>query len=271
MLKLMLITADEDMAADAQAAGVDRIFLDLEYINKLERQMGRNTFITGHKIEDVARLRRVLRASELLVRVNPINPNSESEIDTVIADGADIVMLPMVVDTDDVRQFVAMVGGRARACLLLETAQALARLEDILAVDGVDEVYIGLNDMHSSMKLTFMFELLSGGIVEYMAEKMNARGILFGFGGIARIGEGILPSDKILAEHYRLGSGMVILSRAFRSEVGKNAGQINLKEEITKIRDRERELMCWREDQFAKNRQDVKARVALIVAKTANW
>ena len=42
----------------------------------------------------------------------------------------------------------------------------------------------------------------------------------FGFGGIARIGEGDLPSDNILGEHVRLGSQSVILSRTFKGVVG---------------------------------------------------
>lgn len=43
--------------------------------------------------------------------------------------------------------------------------------------------------------------------------------IPFGFGGIARIGEGDLPSDYILGEHVRLGSTSVILSRTFKGMV----------------------------------------------------
>lgn len=265
MMKLMLITADEQMARQAQAAGVDRIFIDLEYINKSERQMGRNTFLSHHRIEDVARLKKALGAAELLVRVNPIHPNLKSEVDRVIADGADIIMLPMVMDAGDVRQFVALAGGRAKVCLLLETAQALARLEDILAVDGVDEIYIGLNDLHIGMKLTFMFELLSGGIVEYMAGKIRSRGLPFGFGGMAKIGEGMLPAEIILGEHYRLGSEMVILSRTFRNETGDQTGPIDLNAEIAKIRARERELASWTAAQFAENKQRVKTCVDQIV------
>lgn len=92
MMKLMLLTADPAFAAQAQDAGVDRIFLDLEYINKIERQMGRNTVISHNSVDDVAKLRRVLDRSDLLVRVNPINPSLKAEVDRVIADGADIVM-----------------------------------------------------------------------------------------------------------------------------------------------------------------------------------
>jgi hypothetical protein len=270
MMKLMLITADETMARDAQAAGVDRIFIDLEYINKSERQIGRNTFISHHKVEDVARLKKVMSTGELLVRVNPVHPNLKTELEAVIAGGADVVMLPMVVDAEDVREFVALVAGRVRVCVLLETPQALVRLDDILAVPGIDEVYVGLNDLHIGMKLTFMFELLSGGIVEYMAGKFKARGLPFGFGGMAKIGEGMLPAENILGEHGRLGSEMVILSREFRNEVGGRVGPVNLKEEVAKVRAKEREQAGWSPAQFAENKMKVKAGVDNVVEQIAS-
>lgn len=265
MMKLMLLTADPAFAAQAQDAGVDRIFLDLEYINKIERQMGRNTVISHNSVDDVAKLRRVLDRSDLLVRVNPINPSLKAEVDRVIADGADIVMLPMVIDADDAQRFVEMVGGRAKVCLLLETSQALVRMDDFLEMGGVDEIYIGLNDLHISLGLKFMFETLSGGIVEYMAKKAKARNIPFGFGGIAKIGEGMLPADYILGEHYRIGSTSAILSRTFRNETGGAHDPLDLKMEIEKIRSREREIASWTPEQFEENRIFVRNCVNKIV------
>ena len=151
MINLMLLTADPVFAAKAQDAGVDRIFLDLEFINKIERQQGRNTYISPYSLEDIPPLRRVLDTAQLLVRVNPIHPHSKTEIDRVIEAGADILMLPMVVDRDDVERFIDMVGGRARTCPMIETAQAMARLDDIIEVNGIDELFIGLNDLHISL------------------------------------------------------------------------------------------------------------------------
>ena len=53
-----------------------------------------------------------------------------------------------------------IVNKRVKTCLLLETSQALCRLDDILTLEGIDEIHIGLNDLHLSMGLDFMFELL---------------------------------------------------------------------------------------------------------------
>lgn len=268
-LKLMILAAEPDAAAEAQNAGVDRIFYDLEYIGKAERQQGRNTVKSNNNIDDIPPVRKVVTTSELLVRTNPIHAYSKTEVDKAIDYGADILMLPMVIDHHDVEQYVEMVNGRAKVCIMIETAASMARLDKILAVKGVDEVFIGLNDLHISMGLHFMFELLSGGLVEYIANKCNNVGMPFGFGGIARIGEGDLPSDYILGEHVRLGSQSVILSRTFKGVVGvdANAHEINLKEEVDKVRSRMTEISMWSVDAFVDNQKKIIESVDKVLFK----
>ena len=266
-MKLMLLTGDPKFAQKAEKCGIDRIFIDLEYINKSDRQKGRNTYMTRNTVDDVLPMREALTKAELLVRVNPINPLSQTEIDAVCAAGADLIMLPMAMDAEDVATFVKLVGGRAKTVPMIETAQAMARLDDILTVDGIDELYIGLNDLHIGLGLSFMFEPLSGGLMDYMAQKIKAKGIPFGFGGMAKIGEGMLPAEKILAEHYRLGSSSVILSRTFRNEVdGEGKPLLNLEEEIAKIRAEEEMLSHWRAENFEENRIEVRNTVKKIVS-----
>lgn len=268
-LKLMILAAEPDSVAEAQAAGIDRIFYDLEYIGKSERQHGRNTVKSNNSIDDIPAVRKVVTSSELLVRTNPIHAYSKAEIDKAIEYGADVLMLPMVIDHHDVEQYVEMVNGRAKVCIMIETAASMARLDKILAVKGVDEIFVGLNDLHISMGLRFMFELLSGGLVEYIADKCNKAGMPFGFGGIARIGEGDLPSDYILGEHVRLGSESVILSRTFKGVVGvdANAHVINLKEEVDKVRNRLVDISKWSESEFYENQVRIKDSVEKVLNK----
>ena len=266
MMKLMLLTGDPIFAQKAEKCGVDRIFIDLEYINKVDRQKGRNAYMTRNTVEDVLPMRKAITKAELLVRVNPINPLSEKEIDAVCDAGADLIMLPMAFDAEDVKNFVQLVKGRAKTVPMIETAQAMARLDDILAIDGVDEIYIGLNDLHIGLGLSFMFEPLSGGLMDYMADKIKAKNIPFGFGGMAKIGEGMLPAERILAEHYRLGSSSVILSRTFRNEVDEEGKPLlNLAEEIAKIRTEEAKISEWSAQAFEENRVQVKDTVKRIV------
>ena len=152
--------------------------------------------------------------------------------------------------------------------MLLETPQSMVRIDDILDVQGIDEIHIGLNDLHLGMGLDFMFELLSGGVVEYLSRKITDKGIKFGFGGVARLGQGMLDASLILSEHFRLNSSMVILSRDFKGyteayeEIINN---INLKDEIRKIDD----YMCSLNEKdmvfFIKNKELLKEKVNHLI------
>lgn len=96
MLKLMYITNDPAVAQIAADAGVDRIFIDMEVLGKAERQGGMDTVQSHHVPEDIARVREAIGSrAEIMARVNPLNPNSQAEIDASIANGADVIMLPM--------------------------------------------------------------------------------------------------------------------------------------------------------------------------------
>ncbi len=229
MLKLMYITNRTDVAKIAESNGVDRIFVDLEYIGKSARQGGMDTVQSRHTTSDVKMISDSLTSAELLVRVNPIHDasdeytSSEEEIDTVIKNGADIVMLPYFKTTDEVSKFLSYVNSRAKTMLLLETPEAAELLDEILLLDGIDSIHIGLNDLSLGYGKKFMFELLADGTVEKLCTKIRERGIDYGFGGIASLGKGDIPAEMIIKEHYRLGSDCAILSRSFcnAEKIGK--------------------------------------------------
>ncbi len=214
MLKLMYITNRPEVAAIAGETGVDRIFIDLETIGKSERQGGLDTVQSHHKISDIPLIRKAFNG-EVLVRSNPIHSGSEKEIDQIIDGGADVVMLPYFKRVNEAAKFIDIVNGRAKVNLLVETAEAVEHIDSILDLEGIDEIHIGLNDLHLAYGMKFMFELLSDGTVERLSKKVLAKNIRFGFGGIAKLGFGDLPAENIIKEHYRLGSTCVILSRSF--------------------------------------------------------
>lgn len=221
MLNLMYITNNPAIAKIAEAAGVDWIFVDMEFIGKDKRQGGLDTVQNHHTIEDIRRIKQALTSSKVLVRVNPIHdelsdyPSSEEEIYASIEAGADILMLPFFKTMKEVEEFISIVNGKAKTCLLLETPEAASILEQIVKIPGIDMIHIGLNDMHLALGMKFMFELLADGSVDKWGEIIKKEGIKFGFGGLASLEGGLVPGKMILKEHYRLGSSMVILSRAF--------------------------------------------------------
>lgn len=220
-MKLMYITNNPVVARIAENAGVDWIFLDMEVIGKAFRQSGLNTVQNHHTVDDIKRIRKAIKKSKLLVRVNPIHdavdnyPSSKDEIDASIEAGADILMLPYFKTVEEVKTFIHLVNGRAKTLLLLETVEAANLIDKILEVPGIDMIHLGLNDMHLELGMKFMFELLADGTVERLGDKIKAKGIPFGFGGIATLDGGALQGSMVLKEHVRLGSSMVIVSRSF--------------------------------------------------------
>ena len=275
-LTLMYITNKPEVAKIAENAGVDWIFLDMEFIGKDSRQGGLDTVQNHHTVEDVKRIRNTVSQSKVMVRVNPIHdvmegyPSSKDEIDAVIQAGADVIMLPFFKTVDEVNSFIRFVNGRAKTLLLLETVEAADLIDEILEVPGIDMIHLGLNDLHLEKGMKFMFQLLSDGTVDYLANKIKTKGIPFGFGGIARLNTGMLPGSDVLKEHYRLGSSMVIVSRSFC-----NTDEITDMEEIQRtfadgikeIRDLEADIVGKDTSYFEKNHQEV-VRVVEEIVKT---
>lgn len=269
MITLMYITNSTKIAQIADRAGVDRVWVDLETLGKEERQAGMNTVKSKHSVEDIRKIKPLLKNAKMMVRVNPINPNSEDEINKVVEAGADYIMLPMFRCRDEVTSFLSFVNGRAKTMLLLETIEAQNNLDEYLDLPGIDEIHIGLNDLHLQYKMDFMFELLANGTVAEIAEKIKVKGIRFGFGGFARVGYGILPAEMILTDHYAIGSQMAILSRGFCDanivDDPESVADIFIKG-VKDIRQKEKEISGYTAEQFAQNHEAVIEKVAQIAA-----
>ena len=277
-INLMYITKDPAVAVIAEQAGVDWIFLDMEFIGKDARQGGLDTVQNHHTVKDVKNIKAAVKKAKVLVRVNPIHdalpnyPSSKDEIDEVVNAGADILMLPFFKSVKEVKRFIEYVGGRAKTCLLLETAEAAVLIDEILELSGIDMIHIGLNDLHLELGMTFMFELLADGTVERLGNKIKAKGIPFGFGGIARLNSGSLPGADVLKEHVRLGSSMVIVSRSFcNTDVLTDLDEVRkiFKEGIGEIRRLEAEAE-EAANYFKKNQTEVKEAVKNIVEQIEN-
>lgn len=264
----MYITNNPVVAKTADESGVKRIWIDLETLGKEERQKGMNTVKSKHALSDISIIKPILCNSELLVRINPIYPGSAKEIDEAIYRGADILMLPMFKTIDEVNTFLSLTKGRnVKTTLLFETKEAVGLLPQLLKKGGFDEMHVGLNDLHLSLGLTFMFELLSNGVVEDICQTVSKYNIPYGFGGIAKIGEGLLPAEKIIAEHYRLGSSRAILSRSFCDNKFEDfkSWRNEFKIGIEQIRKFETSLSEQNEDFFINNKKDVASCVQHVV------
>lgn len=214
-IDLLFISNSPEIASAVEKAGIDYLFIDLETNGKEERQKNLDTVKSHHTFEDIKNVRPYLKKTKLLVRINSFYEKTKEEIELAIKYGADSIMLPMFETPQQVTNFIRFVNGRAEVILLLETKKAEDNLDEILKIQGIDRIHIGLNDLHLQKKKQFMFELFVDGTVENIVNKVKKHNIKYGFGGVSRIGDGVLPATNILAYHYYLGSSSVILSRNF--------------------------------------------------------
>lgn len=274
-LRLMYITDNTEVAKIADKHGVDRIFVDMEYIGKEDRQRGLDCVKLHHTLDDVARIRKAVSNAEVLVRINPIHDataeysNTEDEVLSAIDAGADVIMLPMYRTVSDVHRLLNAVNGKCKVMLLAETPQACEIMPEVVRIPEVDEIHIGLNDLHLAYKKHFMFELLTDGTVEKLCRIMKDAGKQYGFGGIARIKHGLLPAEYVIREHYRLGSGSAILSRSFcnvdRCESLEEIERL-FSIELKKIREEEQFAAKMTEKEYVQNSREIENFVERIVS-----
>ena len=270
----MYITNRPSIAKIADDSGVDRIFVDMEYIGKDERQARLDTVKSHHSIDDIKRVRDVVQRAEVLVRVNPIHDesfqytSSEEEIDNAIKAGADVLMLPMYKSISEVNRFVNAVNSRSKIMVLAETPDSIRIMDEVFRIQMVEEIHLGLNDLHLSLHRKFMFELLADGTVENLCKNIGRFRKKYGFGGIARIGYGLLPAEYIIREHYRLGSTISILSRSFCNiNMMDNEKEIErlFQVELKRIRETEAEAERMSFEELERNKGVVAQLVKTIV------
>lgn len=263
-LTLMYITNSPEIAKVAEDSGVNWIFIDLEILGKEDRQGHLDTVISRHSVADIHPIKAILETSKVLVRINPINEDSSVEIEEVINNGADIIMLPFFSTTEEVELFIKMVDGRVETCLLLETEGALKNLKSISMLEGINFVHIGLNDLHLQLGRKFMFELLVDGTIDDACLTFQERGIEFGIGGIARLGQGLIPAEDIIVEHYRRGSSMAILSRSFCDSKNYDSTEkfsSEIKKEMIKLREFEKYASEMSDEDFKDNFEQLRAKI----------
>lgn len=268
-MRLMLITNNPEVAKVADDVGVDWVFIDLEKIGKEARQPELDTVKSMHHVTDIPAVKSSLTDARLVVRVNPPGLHSRQEIDEVIEAGADIVMLPYFKSAQEAEDFINHVAQRAETCLLVETMEAVDSMDEIVALDGIDYIHVGLNDIHLQRGTRFMFEFLSEGLMDQIARKIRDTHIPFGFGGVGRT-DALKPTGaRILGEHLRLGSTSVILSRAFiniDAFDGLEHFAASLRDGVNDIRECLQHLKTVPDDYFEENKRICRQEIMEVAA-----
>lgn len=242
-LILTFWTGDLDLARAADRAGVDRVGVDLEVIGKAERQGGLNTWISGHKEELIPAMRERLSKAKLFARTNPVHPGSADEVERLLEMGVEVLMLPFFTTLQEITQYVRLVRDRAHVVPLLENVQAAKRIEEIVAMDEIQEIHIGINDLGLSLGFQNRFLTLATHLVVQIASCVRRSGKRLGFGHVGRAQDDSLPipSDLVYAQYARLGATATIISRKFVYDGGMKETEFIT--EIRKVRER---MAYWR-------------------------
>lgn len=220
-----LWTDDPLLAGLADAAGIDRVGVDLESHGKRERQAGLGTWVSTHRIERLPAVRGALARACLFARVNPVSADTPEEVERLIGFGVKVLMLPMFRSAEEVAWFAEVVDGRAAVVPLLETQAAARDIASVASVEGVREIHVGVNDLALDLGMPNRFAVLDCELVERVSAHVRQAGLRFGVGGIGRVDDAGLPisSDLIYAQYPRLGATAALISRAF---TGPGAGDL---------------------------------------------
>jgi hypothetical protein len=120
----------------------------------------------------------------------------------------------------DARKFLALVGGRVPVILREETRAALENIAAFARLEGVEALHLGLNDLAIEYGYPFLFQVVAAGLVDTAFAHARAANphLPLGFGGVGRLDATPVSGRLVLAEHQRLGSAAVILSRVFHGD-----------------------------------------------------
>jgi hypothetical protein len=186
-----------------------------------------------------ARIRAAARRSRLMVRVNPLNPGSADEIDAVLAEGPDLLMLPMFHRRGGGAR-VLHAGGRARALHHLAGDRVGARHARRVDRHAGPGGGVRRPERPAPVAGAPLHVRVAGAGAARRAWPGRCRRQDCGSASAASPGstKACCPGRDVLAEHLRLGSRAVILSRTFH----RGDGEAAFEREVAGLREVEAQL-----------------------------
>jgi hypothetical protein len=213
--ELFLFSADAQLIGEAVAAGVAGVVIDWEQAGKAVRQQHADTEINQQTVEDL-RAARTACEKTILCRINPCGGTTDREIEDAVEAGADEILLPMVREAREVRAALAIARDRCKVGILVETVDAVQRL-DALARLPVSRVYVGLNDLMIDRNDTCIFTPILDGTLERIRSMFR---VPFGFAGLTLVRHGYpIPSRLLVGEMARLDCSFTFLRRSFHRDI----------------------------------------------------
>jgi len=236
-LDLTLLHNDPAWICAAAEANVERVGVDIERLDKEHRQGSvTDARIQQHELSDLLAINQHAPTLGRFARLNSWNQGSVNEIEKALSHGATFLMLPYFTRIEEPAAFIKHVAGRAQVILLIETFPAVIRIREILQLDGISEIMVGMNDLHLEARTGSPFEICASPLMDMIAEQVHAKGLKFGFGAVAGLDDDLPVSpDLILARMAQLGVTSTWISRSLLKSISDPK---QLRIEIERIRQR---------------------------------
>lgn len=215
-LNYIAITNSPEEAIILDQCGIQQIMIDTEILGKVDRQKGKQTIISDHKIEDVIKLKELQLNLEIICRINSFNENIFNEIDQAILAGADFIMIPMIKNIEEYKLIVDHIDKRMKIIPLIETTYSLFNLKSIIEYSNIKQIHFGLNDLFIDIGYKNLFEILFSEFFSYFINFAVNNVEVVGIGGIGNPKVPLkVDSLLLLSEFLNLKSSSIILSRSF--------------------------------------------------------
>ena len=231
---------------------IDTFYIDLEIIGKEQRQHNRNTLISYHGLNDITKIKNVISNTVLGVRINPLNKNSISEINSCIDRGADVLMLPMFKNLEEVEEFIRIIDNRCLIDLLVETPEALSFVNK-LPFKKIRFIHFGINDLSIAFNYKILFKMYFEQKLKNATNFLKENKIPFGIGGIGSYNAKPFSPHLIFSAAISHGAKRIILSRSFLSNINKNRISESFKENLSLLNSIYRELKLLDDISINKN------------------
>ncbi len=227
-VELLLFSTDPSIVEEADRAGMDGFIIDLEDRYRFQRQLVDDAQ-SPDTHEDLSIVSSQTQRP-VWCRINQPGQWTEEEVEQAITHGADLILLPMVRQPEEVEYFLSLVSGRTQTGILIETVEACDCAQQ-LASFPLDRIYMGLFDLALSRNSNDLFNPLTDGTVERL-RNIFAKS-QFGVGGLTTVDAGApVPCLELMAHLVRLGCDFTFLRNSFKRDI---AGK-NIKKELNLIR-----------------------------------
>jgi hypothetical protein len=230
--ELLLFATDPGVIRYASQAGIHGFIIDMENKGKQSRQAGFDTQINENTIKDLENARQSTNR-KVICRINSFGDHTQSEIEQVIAAGADEILLPMVQSPSEVWKVLKHINKRCMLGILIETMDAVRASEE-LATIPLSRVYVGLNDLAINRNLSNIFISIADGTVENIRKHFTQP---FGFGGLTLPERGEpIPCRLLMGELMRLRCNFTFLRRSFYRDIAGRDMQVEVPRIMESIR-----------------------------------